>query len=198
MNNDLLNALLEKLQSGDEHAVEEIFRRYEPFLRMIVRRKMTPALRAKFDSADVVQSIWADLYHGFRDGRWDFSDSRQLQAFLVRAASNRLIDAVRRNNQDVRSAARDVPIEEIAQPAPRPSEVAAASDTWDELLSLCAPEHRVMVDLKRQGVSLDEIASRTGFHKSSVRRILYELARRLEQKRRRSGGPSVFPQVEHD
>jgi DNA-binding IclR family transcriptional regulator len=33
--------------------------------------------------------------------------------------------------------------------------------------------------LTRQGFSLGEIAARTGLHESSVRRILYELARKF-------------------
>jgi DNA-binding IclR family transcriptional regulator len=46
----------------------------------------------------------------------------------------------------------------------------------------CPPAHLEVLNLKRQGCSLDEIAAQTGFHKSSVRRILYELARRLAVK----------------
>ena len=49
-----LHQLLEKLQEGDESAAEQLFRAYEPFLRVVVRRKLSAALRAKFDSADVV------------------------------------------------------------------------------------------------------------------------------------------------
>jgi RNA polymerase sigma-70 factor (ECF subfamily) len=44
---------------------------------------------------------------------------------------------------------------------------------------LCPPAHRELLRLKRQGYALAEIASRTGLHEGSVRRILYELARRL-------------------
>ena len=47
------------------------------------------------------------------------------------------------------------------------------------MLALCPPAHRPLLDLKRQGCSLAEIAAQTGLHPSSVRRILYELARRL-------------------
>jgi RNA polymerase sigma-70 factor (ECF subfamily) len=38
---------------------------------------------------------------------------------------------------------------------------------------------RELLRLKREGHSLAEIAARTGLHESSVRRILYELARKL-------------------
>jgi DNA-binding IclR family transcriptional regulator len=38
--------------------------------------------------------------------------------------------------------------------------------------------------LKRQGLLLTEIAARTGLHEGSIRRILYDLARRLAISRR--------------
>ena len=51
-------------------------------------------------------------------------------------------------------------------------------------MDLCPPAHREMLELKRQGIPLAEIAERTGLHESSVRRILYELAKRLAATRR--------------
>jgi DNA-binding IclR family transcriptional regulator len=38
-----------------------------------------------------------------------------------------------------------------------------------------------MLELKRQGLTLAEIAGQTGLHESSVRRLLYELAARLAE-----------------
>jgi DNA-binding IclR family transcriptional regulator len=38
--------------------------------------------------------------------------------------------------------------------------------------------------LKRQGLFLSEISARTGLHEGSIRRILYDLARRMAVGRR--------------
>src|SRR5262245_13454678 len=92
-----IHHLLEKLAQGDEAAAEEIFRTYEPYLRLVVRRQLSVALRAKFDSADVVQSVWADLLHRFRQARYSFPDAEHLRAFLVRATRNRFLDHLRRH-----------------------------------------------------------------------------------------------------
>jgi RNA polymerase sigma-70 factor (ECF subfamily) len=62
---------------------------------------------------------------------------------------------------------------------PRPSEVAQAGELWERMLALCPPEHHEVLRLRRQGVLLTEIASRTGLHEGSVRRILRQLARQL-------------------
>ncbi len=53
---------------------------------MVVRRMLPAQLRSKFDSHDVVQSVWADLLHGFRESGWRFADAAHLKAFLVNRA----------------------------------------------------------------------------------------------------------------
>ena len=45
MNTDPLDRLLEQLNGGDPAAAEQVFRDYEPYLRMLVRRQLRPALR---------------------------------------------------------------------------------------------------------------------------------------------------------
>jgi RNA polymerase sigma factor (sigma-70 family) len=182
MDPDPLDALLEQLCKGDAAAAEQVFLAYEPYLRLVVRRMLPASLHSKFDSVDVVQSVWADLLGGFRDSGWRFQDAAHLRAFLVKATRNRFLNRVRRHRK---AGLLEQPLEEAElagrAPAedPRPSEVAEAGELWDRLLQLCPPNHRELLRLKREGYSLDEIAQRTGLHPSSVRRILYDLARRL-------------------
>ena len=68
MNADALDTLLERLTHGEIDAAEEVFLTFEPVLRVMVRRRLTPRLRAKFDSMDVVQSVWADRPEGLPRG----------------------------------------------------------------------------------------------------------------------------------
>ena len=182
MSADPLDALLEKLCRGDAQAAEQVFVTYEPYLRLVVRRMLPAQLRAKFDSIDVVHSVWADLLDGFRDSSWQFKDAAHLRAFLVKATRNRFLDRVRRHKSAVE---REKPMEaDVLQDAvpgadPRPSEVAQANDLWDRMMDLCPVNHRPLLLLKRQGCTLEDIAARTGYHPSSVRRIFYDLAHRL-------------------
>lgn len=187
MNEDPVGLLLERLCQGDAAAAEEVFRAYEPYLRMVVRRQLPGTLRAKFDSVDVVQSVWADVLQGFREAGWRFTDAAHLRAFLVKVTRNRFIDRLRQHR---RALEREQPLHEHEGDAlgllqgPRPSEIAQADELWQELLALCPPAHHELLRLKRQGRSLAEIAAATGLHESSVRRILYDLSRRLAMKRR--------------
>jgi RNA polymerase sigma factor (sigma-70 family) len=179
---DPLDSMLEKLCSGDPAAAEAVFLAFEPYLRMVVRRKLPPWLRAKFDSMDVVQSVWADLLRGFREAGWRFADTAHLRAFLVKLTRHRFIDLLRRHRKAV---ARERPMDEIdpgAAPAsrlPTPSEVAQADELWERMLALCPPAHRDVLSLRRQGIAVTEIAARTGLHEGSVHRILHGLACRI-------------------
>jgi RNA polymerase sigma factor (sigma-70 family) len=159
---------------------------------MLVHRQLRPPLRAKFDSMDVVQSVWADVLEGVRDAGWHFTDRAHLQAFLARLARNRFIDRCRKHRKALE---REEPLPEspsfevFASLQPRPSEVAQRNELWDQMLALCPPHHHELLRLKGQGLSLSEIAARTGLHEGSVRRILYDLAVKVATARERTPGP---------
>jgi RNA polymerase sigma-70 factor (ECF subfamily) len=193
INTDRLDALLERLTSGDTAAAEEVFLTFEPVLRVMVRRWLTPRLRSKFDSMDVVQSAWADVLKGFNAEGWRFNDRDHLRAYLARVTYNHFAKNCRKNSRAMRL---EQPIREADPYAlppsdqPRPSEFAQADELWEMLLGLCPPAHRELLLLKRQGYALAEIAARTRLHEGSVRRILYDLARRLAEAR---GGASPAP-----
>jgi len=186
MNSDVLDALLERLTNGEIEAAEKVFLTFEPVLRMMVRRRLTPRLRVKFDSMDVVQSVWTGVLEKFREAGWKFTDRDHLRAFLARVTYNHFINFCREYRDAIERERPFSGAEESGLPPsdrPRPSEVAQADELWRMLVDLCPPDHRDLLHLKRQGFPLAEIAARTGLHESSVRRILYELARRLAAAR---------------
>lgn len=182
MGAQVFDNLLEQLGNGDAEAAERVFRDYEPYLRMIVRRKLTPSLRSKFDSIDIVQSVWTHILEDFNAEGWRFRDSNHLRAFLARSTYNRFIDHCRRHRRELQL--QHSPGSEEAFDYPdtretRPSELAQADDLWKLLVKTCNPNHLHILELKRRGASLAEIAAKTGMHSSSIRRILYDLARRM-------------------
>jgi RNA polymerase sigma-70 factor (ECF subfamily) len=188
--NEPLDNLLVQLCSGDMAAAEQVFVAYEPYLRKAICRHFPASLRARFDPADIIQSVWADLLRGFREAGWRFIDADHLRGFLFTAARNRLIDRTRQHQKAVE---RQEPLGEgdrqqlLPSPQPRPSEIAQAAELWEQILAHCPPEHRPILELKREGYSLAEIAARSGLHRDSVRRILRTLARQLAFERQESG-----------
>ncbi len=180
MNVDSLETLLDQLNTGSDEAAECAFLAYEPYLRKVVRRLLPQNLRAKFDSIDVVQSVYCDVLVAFRAGGMRFTSVPQLRAFLITATRNRFIDRVRQHHTAERLE-RPLPNAGLAAPSalPRPSESAAAGELWERLLALCPPEHHSLLALRRSGASASEIAAQLGMHDGSVRRILRELSVRL-------------------
>jgi RNA polymerase sigma factor (sigma-70 family) len=183
---DSLTQLLERLNCGDAGAAEEVFRRYEPYLRLVVRRQLSVRLRAKFDSTDVVQSVWADLWLRYQNAGWRFEDAAHLRNFLATAVRHRFIDETRRvRGASTHERPLDSSIVErcVSGPSEQPSEISSAAETWDRILADCPAVHRPILQLKRDGASLAQIAEATGFHQGSVRRILYAAAQRLAAQR---------------
>lgn len=182
---DSLAALLEKLNSGDHAAAEQVFQTYEPYLRKVVRRLLPSGLRAKFDSLDVVQSVCGDVLVAFREGGMRFTAVAQLRAFLIKATRNRFIDRVRQHQTAARM---EQPLGEThsdrlpSSPEPRPSEVVEAEELWEQLLTLCPPEHHQLLRLRRQGATVGEIAAQVGMHPGSIRRVLRDLSLRLARR----------------
>lgn len=186
MSDEPLDALLEKLNAGDADAAEQLFVAYEPYLRMVVRRRLSASLRAKFDSMDIVQSVWANMLDGLRQARWSFRDRDQLRAFLVKLTRHRFIDRLRQHRRALAMEVAMPPQDIESLPATREgrvSEAFYADELWRQMLDVCPPAHYDVLHLKRQGASIVEIAKRTGLHEGSVRRILYEIARRVTRLR---------------
>jgi RNA polymerase sigma factor (sigma-70 family) len=186
MMNDSLEALLIRLNAGDQLAIEQMFVAFEPYMRMAIHRHVSGSLRAKFDSTDVVQSVWADLVDGLHHSKWTFESLDQFRAFLLKTTRNRFIDRVRRHRKSLRREVSLSPENIDALPAdrcPRVSENFYADELWQQMLEACPSAHYDLLMLKHQGASIAEIAERANLHKSSVRRILYDLAKRVTRLR---------------
>jgi RNA polymerase sigma-70 factor (ECF subfamily) len=196
MNDQSLDQWIERLNDGDAEAVERILMAYEPYLRVVVRRKIGHRLRAKVDSVDIVQSVFANVLNGFRNGGWRFSGRPQLRAFLRQIAWRRLADRYQEHRKvlDKEQSLSDTLAFSLPEAdTPRPSQVVEGREFWERVLAACPQAHREIVLLRVNGFQLNEIAERTGLHEGSVRRILYDLARRLSVPRRTAQQTCAIP-----
>ena len=145
------DALIDQLARGDMQAAGALFDAYAPYLRALVRRQLSDQLRAKFDSADVVQSVWVQVVRRLgRDG-WSVDDEARLRGLLATIARRRLLTRVRQLSAGV-AAEKAGPDEAEAVPddgRPRPSEEVQAQELWTTMLDLCPPEHHPVLVLRR-------------------------------------------------
>jgi RNA polymerase sigma-70 factor (ECF subfamily) len=173
-----IESVLVRLGRGDVTAAGQLYTAYAAYVRAVVRRRFAPHLRTKFDSADVAQSVWAQVVRRVGAG-WKVNTEPELRALLAVIARRRLATRARAQPRPAARAGDSVLMAVPARNQASPSQVAHATDLWDRMLRLCAPEHRDILRLRREGLGLDEIAARTGLHEGSVRRVLRRLVRDL-------------------
>jgi RNA polymerase sigma-70 factor (ECF subfamily) len=144
-----------------------------------------------------MQSVWVHVFGGLRAGHWQFPDEGRLRAFLLQVTRRRLVSRVRRHLSSAQREAGSANLDTFPAPVgPRPSEVVQADELWQRMLALCPPGHHQLLQLRKQGLTLDEIALRTGLHEGSVRRILRRLARQLTLETVPAGTRRVAPSTE--
>lgn len=174
--------LLAALRAGDPAAAEAICRRYEPVLRAAIRRQLNPRLRARLDSVDIVQDVWASFL-AIPPERLTFDNPAALLAFLSKVASNRVVEVFRKRfgtqshqidrevRVDVVPGARD----RLAGPDPTPSMCVLAREEWDRLVGQFPPGHRVILLRLREGHQYQDIARMANVSLSTVNRVVRRL-----------------------
>ncbi len=193
MDNPKLNAisdenvegLIRRLNEGDVQVAEQLFLYFEPYLRMVVRRRIQPKMRSKFDSTDILQSVWANLITNLSGSGYHFDNKDHLRNFLNRAVVNKFHDQYRHFRREIshQNSLGESELSEIpAINLERPSQIAQHDELWQQMLNACPEKHRDILQFRRDGLRIAEIADRTGLHPSSVRRILYDLARTLKSQ----------------
>ncbi len=170
-------------RNGDQAAWRELFDTCYPKVVRVIRRKLhgASAIRALYDSADFASDVWKSL--AAKSDRFDFPNVGALMAFLTQAAEQKLIDEQRRLHTQKRDIGRERPISglvgeatgDLASGDPTPSQFAQAREVREWLLAGQPDQCRLVIELRDQGYSNDEIAERTGWHLRKVQRFLKDL-----------------------
>lgn len=180
--------LMQRLREGSEDAARELLDRYGEHVIRAVRKRLHKSLRARFDSQDFTQAVWASFFES-RDrlSRWDRPED--LVALLVQIANHKVADGCRHHlkvaldsplREEPRFVGCDDEWEKIAGKLPTPSEAAVGNELQDQLRELLPSHYRRMVALKSEGATLDEIAADLHVDKGTVHRILGRLKESYE------------------
>lgn len=204
---DSLAELLKRLRSGDDSAASAILERYEAQVRLVVRRCLPRVLRSRFDSQDIMQSVWRSFFQRLRgevveddhgvpqpppgDPSLVFGDSTLLFAFLSRMAKNKVIDQYRREtaqkadiHRECTISGDDGPSLEPPSQGENPEEVVTAADELSHWRTLVPQNRRVLLDMKAYGLSSKEIGDQLGISERTVQRVFEDLRLRLELRRK--------------
>ncbi len=183
--------LLDRAKRFDDQAVRQLLAAFEPEIRIMVRVQLPLKLRQKFDSIDFTQAVWASFFLRIREKDTPFESPRHLGAFLAGIAKNKVMEEHRKRTRTrkydirreeqlyVKRGGRDTPVEVVSSD-PSPSEEAQAGDRLRQLLKCEGPEMAKIVEMRREGLSYEEIGPRVGLHERTVRRMVNGMRSRME------------------
>lgn len=184
--------LLARARQGCPDAAADIVRRYESGLRAYVRYRLSRLARGLFDSVDIIQNLWLDLFHKALN-RHAFKSSEAFLAFLTRMAEIKRLEAERYAEARKRSASctraldADVPVR-----GPSPVEVVETEEFLEGLRRVVDNPLAIAVRMLQEGSTLDEIAMVMEMPRRPLRRLLAE-ARAMHLQRH--PGATDFPEV---
>ena len=177
---ELLPALLARVRAGDEAALADLIRHYEPRLRTAARVLLGPLLRPHLDSIDLVQSVHRTLLPGFRQGKFAIDDPDQLVALALTVIRRKVADNCRRLKRSPGADAAEVADDlASARPDDDPERVAAVHDAVARVLGGLADTDRAAVELRLQGLDAPDIAARLGGDAHAVRARLSRVRAKL-------------------
>jgi RNA polymerase sigma factor (sigma-70 family) len=178
-------ALIARVRAGDEQAVAELVRRYEPAIRRAARvRLVDTRLNRLLDSMDICQSVMASFFVRAALGQYELETPDQLLRLLATMTRNKLAGqvkghgAARRDFRRVTADEGDRDTQEgagaewIAGQDPTPSRDLAARELLDEAMRRLSPEERRILDCREQGGQWTEIAAELGSSPEAIRKRL--------------------------
>lgn len=177
--------MLRRVADGSERAARQLIEQHHDRIYQVIRRRLNRELRAKFDSQDFFQAVWASFFAD-RQMIATFQEPEKLVAYLGAVAANKVVEENRRRfatmKHDItRERAIDHSHTFSGQPLldnkATPSEVAIAREEIDRLVEGQPPVNRKIVQLKARGLTYKEISEQVGMAERSVRRIMRKLIR---------------------
>jgi RNA polymerase sigma factor (sigma-70 family) len=179
--------LVARLHDGDSQAAEELFARYAQRLTYLAEQQLSRKLAARFDGADVVQSVFRTFFRRSAAGQFRIDGSAELWRLLVKITLQKARAYGRQHTARVRDVEAEAPgggeallLNAIAR-EPGPEEAEALVDQIQDLLRGLPPLYCDLLQLRLEGHSITDTADRLGVSRRTVHRGLNLLKQRLSR-----------------
>jgi RNA polymerase sigma-70 factor (ECF subfamily) len=182
---DLMCAVL----AGNPAAAEQFCNDYGSHIRRVVRHRLMPQMRAKFDSIDFVHDVWASFF-AQPPRHLQFDRPETVVAYLEQMAKHKVREAVRQRTRLKKyNINRERPLPEPAAgsfaiplpaPGPTPSQVVSAEEQWQLLLDGQPAGNKRILRLLRRGWTHREIADKLQTSEKTVQRLVRRLDPRTD------------------
>ncbi len=184
---------LARAKAGDQSAVNELVISYEPVIRVMVRGKLPRVLRSRFDTSDFLQLVLKSVFAKSGAHLDQFQNEQRFVGYLRGVVRNKIFYELRRLSERlkydigreqplyVRKGNREIP-QEIPGKDSTPSAEAQADDRLAQILQGRGEFSTEVVQLRRLGLTYEEVAERLGVHESLARRVIQEMRKRMETR----------------
>jgi RNA polymerase sigma-70 factor (ECF subfamily) len=184
---------ISRIRAGDNDAARELLAEFEPEIRVLIRVRLPRVLRVQFDSMDFVQAVWQSLFSDWDRPPGCLESPAQFRAYLAGIARNKLLAQYRRSTRTKKyNLKREEPLvvrrgvsEEPNEPTahdPSPSQAAQAEDCWRRMLAGRSSRVARVVELRRDGLTFEEVGRELGMSDRSVRRVIESIRQRMEPR----------------
>lgn len=170
-------SLLRRVRIGSQDAATQLYLRYAKRLHALSRSKCSPDLAVRFDSEDIVQSVFRTFFRRVQKGEYDVPDGEELWKLFLVIGLNKIQTAGtfhRAAKRDVRASVRGELLDQVMAEVEESDETSMTilQMSIEEVLGGLSPSHRDIVQLRIEGHEVAAIAERLGRSKRSVERIL--------------------------
>jgi RNA polymerase sigma-70 factor (ECF subfamily) len=180
-------SLVLRVQSGDQQAAVELYRRYAERLRGLVRVKGSVDLLRHVGEEDILQSVFGSFFRAAQRGYYDVPPGGELWHLLALITLNK----IRAKGVFYRAARRDIQqtvsgegLEQVAEYGPGSDEAAFTllQIAVEETLAPFTDVQKVIVRLRMDGHEVADIAAKTGRSRRTVERTLQDFRRKLSDQ----------------
>lgn len=192
---ETFRALIRRFRSGDQEAAHELVRRYGQIILQVVRRRLPlrDRMRAKFDSMDFVQDVWASFLCD-PTSLPEFDGVSDLVNYLWAMTNNKVgMERRRRYNTDKWDVRRENPLTDANADSnvqtdrelpdcrqSTPSQIAMERELWGNWMRHLKARDCEILRMRREGASFEEIADRLQINEKTPRRLVDRLRKELD------------------
>jgi RNA polymerase sigma-70 factor (ECF subfamily) len=188
MGDDHSAELLARLEAGDSRAAGELYDNYLDRLIRLVRSRYSNELNRRFDPEDVVQSALCSFFLRAQKGLFVHRRSGDLWRLLAQITCRKLYKRIEFHRQELRDYRKERHAsgedeEQLATPLePSWEEAMEIMSELQHVLDGLEPHQRLMLGMRLQDHTFDEIAAATGRTQRTVRRLIDKVRAQLEKR----------------
>ena len=177
--------LMSRAKQGDELAMAELVKQYEPEVRMVASVRLGGFLRPHLDSVDLVQSVHKSLMLGLRRNQFDISSPEKLIALALTMVRRKVAKKWRKMRRQQRlessGSSANLPdmLASLVSPDSDPAALTAQRAEIEEIFSKLSESERRLIELRMDGHSTVEVARKLGLDADVLRVNLSRLRKRL-------------------